>query len=64
MGGSTSREVKDSDPPELSEKSKAAKCAAFVGALILDQDIDGGTAYEVRTLMRDDEAGLAEVLQE
>ena len=44
MGGSTSREVKDSDAPELSERSKAAKCGAFVAELIIEEEVTGGEA--------------------
>ena len=66
MGGCSSREVKDFDPPELATKSQQAKCSKTVGEVITEHDIDGGTAYEVAGLMRDTESAdeLAEVLSE
>ena len=65
MGGSSSREVKDCSALTLSTKSQAANCSKTVGEVIIEHDIDGGTAYEVAGLMRDESADdFKEVLAE
>ena len=63
MGGSTSIEVKESDPDELSAKSKTAKCAPLVSETIVEQGVDGGTAYEYKSVSESEPDEFKEILR-
>ena len=54
MGGCSSQEVQGLDPPALSAKAGDVGCAPFVGQTIATLEVDGGTAYEIKTFEPDD----------